>query len=331
MSAKVGAALAHSNIALSKYWGKRDYPGNYPATPSLSVTLDALTTRTKVTFDPRLPADTFELGGQRQTGTALARVKGLLDRVRQETGTGAFAEVVSKSDFPTASGLASSASGFAALALAAVGAQGLDWDLARISDLARRSSASAARSLYAGWVELPAAPFAETREPLAARAVAGPGHVDWRLVIAVCGEGAKAVGSTSGMEATRAASPFYDAWLDFAPRVHAELLGALAARDFDRFGAAAERSALSMHASAFAAGVVYVKGVTLDVLAAVRGLRARGVAAYATMDAGPHVKVLCRPLDAPEVEAALEALGGVTRVLVASPAEGARVIAAEPW
>jgi diphosphomevalonate decarboxylase len=326
MSTRVGAAIARSNIALSKYWGKRAYEGNYPATPSLSVTLDALTTRTRVTFDPRLSADTFELGGQRQTGTPLARVSGLLDRLRKESGTQTFAEVVSRSDFPAAAGLASSASGFAALALAGVSALGLDWDLAKVSDLARRSSASAARSLYGGFVELPAGPVEKTSAPLTARPLAPPGHVDWRLVIAVAGEGEKAVGSTAGMEETREHSPYYDAWLALAPRVHGEILEALAAKDFARFGAAAERSALAMHASAVAAGVVYWNGVTIDALAAVRGLRARGVAAFATMDAGPHVKVLCLAADAAAVGASMRAVLGVTRVIEARPAEGARVI-----
>jgi diphosphomevalonate decarboxylase len=326
MSARVAAALAHSNIALSKYWGKRPYEGNYPATPSLSLTLDALTTRTRVAFVPGLSKDTFELGGQRQTGAPLVRVSGLLDRLRAESGTRAFAEVVSKSDFPAAAGLASSASGFAALALAAVSALGLDWDLGRVSDLARRSSASAARSLYGGFVSLAAGPAEATLEPLTARPIAPAVHVDWRLVIAVAGEGPKPVGSTAGMEETRNASPYYDAWLALAPRVHAELLDALSAKDFARFGAAAERSALAMHASAIAANVVYWNGVTINALSAVRELRARGVLAFATIDAGPHVKVLCRAADSPVVDAAVRAVPGVTRVIVARPGEGARLM-----
>ena len=126
-----------------------------------------------------------------------------------------------------------------------------------------------------------------------------------------------------------AADPtFYDAWLAHAPTLHATLLGALAARDLDRFGETAERSALAMHASAFAAGVVYVRGVTLDVLAAVRGMRARGVSAYATMDAGPHVKVLCSSTEAPAVGDVLRCVPGVARVLVARPGDGARALAA---
>jgi diphosphomevalonate decarboxylase len=328
VSVRVGAALAHSNIAFSKYWGKREYVGNYPATPSLSMTLDALTTRTKVAFDPALSADRFFLAGAEQTGAPLVRVSGLLDRLRRETETSEFAEVQSSSNFPAAAGLASSASGFAALALAAVSALGLDWDKARVSDLARRSSASAARSLYGGFVELPAGPPEPTARPLSARSVALPSHVDWRLVIAVAGLGPKAVGSTSGMEETRRESPYYRSWLDLAPGLHEELLDALAARDLPRFGSLAEKSAYAMHASAMAAGVVYFNGVTLEVLAKVRELRAGGLTLFATMDAGPQVKVLCEARDAAAIADALRTVLGVRRVVEARPAEGARAIEA---
>jgi diphosphomevalonate decarboxylase len=333
MSARVGAALAHSNIAFSKYWGKRPYAGNYPATPSLSLTLDALTTKTRVTFDPKLSADRFILGdagaSKEERGAALARVRGLLDRLRAETGTRDFAEVVSRSDFPTASGLASSASGFAALALAATHALGVDWDVARVSDLARASSASAARSLYGGFVELPAGPANETSAPLPARPIAPANHVDWRLVVAMAGEGKKAVGSTTGMDDTRRLSPYYAAWLELAPRIHEDLKDALATRDLARFGARTEESAFAMHASAMAAGVVYWSGVTWLVVQKVRELRADGKRAFVTMDAGPHVKVLCSGEEAETIAATLRSVPGVTRVIVAKPAEGARVLDAE--
>jgi diphosphomevalonate decarboxylase len=326
MSVCVGAALAHSNIAFSKYWGKRPYEGNYPATPSLSLTLDALTTRTKVVFESSLSADRFLLGGKEQSGAPLLRVRALLDRLRAATRTHDFAEVVSNSDFPTASGLASSASGFAALALAAVRALGLDWDVARVSDLARASSASAARSVYGGFVELAAGPLEATTQALSARPVAPPSYVDWRLVIAVAGEGEKLVGSTSGMEETRRASPYYASWLALAPGLHEGLLEALSARDLERFGSLAEESAFAMHASAMAAKIVYFSGVTLEVLRAVRELRASAIPLFATMDAGPHVKLLCRTDDAPEIARRLRTVPGVTRVLEARPAEGARAI-----
>jgi diphosphomevalonate decarboxylase len=322
-------ALAHANIAFSKYWGKRSYPGNYPAVPSLSLTLDAMTTRTRVTFDGSLKADSLALGGKEQSGRPLERCTTLLDRVREAAGMQAHAAVRSRNDFPTASGLASSASGFAALALAAVRAAGLDWDLERVSDLARRSSASAGRSLYSGFVELEAGPEAPTQAPLAAKSLVAAGELDWRLLVVALGDAKKDVSSSDGMVRTAAESPYYPAWLQVGPALHAEVKSALLAHDFERFGVAAEKSALAMHASAFAAGVIYWQAPTLQVLAAVRELRARGTAVFATMDAGPHVKVLVRPEDAALAGTWLRAVPGVDRIIEAKGAEGARILGAD--
>jgi len=323
---RTATALAHANIAFSKYWGKRPYPGNYPAVPSLSLTLDAMTTRTTVTFDGALAADRLTLGGTVEAGRPLERVTALLDRVRAASGLRARAAVTSQNDFPTASGLASSASGFAALALAAVHASGLDWSLEQVSDLARRSSASAGRSLYGGFVELPAGPAEPTDAPLFARTLVPAADLDWRLLVVSLGDTRKDVSSSDGMVRTAAESPYYPAWLEVGPRLHDEVRSALLARDFERFGAAAEKSALAMHASAFAAGVIYWQAPTLQVLGAVRELRGRGVAVFATMDAGPHVKVLVRPVDAGPAAAHLRALPGVGRVFEAKGAEGAQLI-----
>lgn len=323
-------ALAHPNFALSKYWGKREGGGNVPAVPSLSVTVAGFATRTRVRFDRSLSADGVVIAGAAATAAARARVVALLDRVRKAAGDTRSAEVVSESDFPIAAGLASSASGFAALALAAVRAAGLDWDASRVSDLARRSSASAARSLFGGFVELDAgAPGAGEGDLLAARCIAPATHMPLAVLVAITTEERKALGSTDGMNATMARSPYARAWLEEAPRLHARLREALLAGDFARVGELAEASALAMHASAIAAGVIYWNGATLEALGAVRALRAGGVGAYATIDAGPHVKVLVHPDDAGRVKAALAATPGVKRVLVGSVGQGAHLLGAE--
>jgi diphosphomevalonate decarboxylase len=293
-------AIAHPNVALSKYWGKRAGGGNFPAVPSLSVTLKGLSTRTRVV------------------------VVELVDRVRKAASESRRAEVTSRNDFPTASGLASSASGFAALALAASSAAGLDWDRARVSDLARRSSASAARSLFGGFVEL-AAGAAEGSEErfLAAVPVAPPEHLPLVVLVCVTADGPKLVGSTEGMRITMARSPYAAEWIREAPRLHERLRDALLARDFPLVGALAEASALAMHASAIAAGVTYWVGATLDALAAVRALRAGGTSAFATIDAGPHVKVLVQPGDAPRARGEMERVVGIKRIIEARPGEAA--------
>jgi diphosphomevalonate decarboxylase len=309
-------AVAHPNIALAKYWGKRPGEGNVPAVPSLSVTLAGMTTRTEVTFDAALASDALVLNGEPAPAKALARATELLDRVRSSASLSAKARVVSTNDFPTASGLASSASGFAALALAAVRAAGLDWSVERVADLARRSSASAARSLFGGFAELVGAD---------ARQIAPETALDLRVLVAVTTEAAKATSSTDGMLHTQQTSPYYAAWLEDAPKAFAEMKAALLAGDFTRTGELAERSALAMHACAMAAGIVYVTGPTLAALAEVRAMRASGIAAFATMDAGPHLKCFVRTPDAASAKARLAAVPGVLRVLETRPGEGARI------
>jgi diphosphomevalonate decarboxylase len=319
-------AVAHSNIALSKYWGKRAGEGNRPAVPSLSLTLDGLTTRSSVRFDSSLGEDRLVLDGQRGAVEATRRVTLLLDRLWQRPGR-PRAEVVSSNDFPTAAGLASSASAFAALAVAANAAARTGYGPDVLSDLARRSSASAARSLFGGFVELPAG-GPEPAALLAARPLAPPEHWDLRLVVAVTALGPKAIGSTEGMARTAQTSPLYQAWLDGAVAIHERVRAAVLARDLPRLGEAAEQSALCMHAVAMASdpGLVYWNAATLEVMSAVRRLRDAGLAAYFTIDAGPHVKVITEAKDRAEVERRIQAVAGVLRTLNAKPGTGARLL-----
>ena len=307
-------AIAHSNIALAKYWGKADVAGNYPAVPSLSLTLDALATITRVEFDPELTADSALLDGEALSGRPLERITTLLGKVRELAGIQFFAKVESRNDFPTAAGLASSASGFAALALAATRAAGLKLPTDRVSSLARAASASAARSLYGGWAALRTASAGAER-------VAPPEHFPVAMLVAVTAKGPKAIGSTEGMQHTSLTSPYYATWVAHAPALFEQVRQAVLARDLAALGAAAEQSALMMHASMLAASpaVIYFSPTTLAVVAKVRELRTRGLQAFYTMDAGPHVKVLTGEESAGEVASALAEVTGVQRVISCRP------------
>ncbi len=314
---------AHANIALAKYWGKADVLRNLPAVPSLSLTLEAMRTTTQVTFSAELRADELVLGGVVQQGRPLSRASKLLDVVRKLAGRPWFAQVSTENDFPTASGLASSASGFAALALAATRALGLDLPVSEVSALARASSASAARSLFGGYVELGAQAEAAVR-------VAEPGHWPLSMLVAVTSETAKDTASTDGMQHTAATSPFYPAWVSDAPRLFREVKAAVLARDFERLAPAVEQSTLMMHASmlASAPALVYFRPATLEVIQAVKRLRGAGLPVCFTIDAGPHVKVLT-PGDAAErVREELVQLPGVFRVLSSGPGPDASVLGA---
>jgi diphosphomevalonate decarboxylase len=320
-----GAAEARTNIALVKYWGKRDAALNLPAAGSLSLTLDGLVTRTRVTLDPMLTGDVLVLGGAVQAGEPRARVTRFLDLVRALAGTPVFARVESENSFPTASGLASSASGFAALAAAAARAYGVELAPAGLSALARRGSGSAARSVFGGFVEMRAG---GRHEDAHAEPLLGPSEWDVRLVVAVVGGGReKDVGSTDGMQRTQRTSPLYAGWLGSVPADLEAARAAIRARDLEALGEVAERSALTMHASAMAArpGVLYFRGATVEAIQALRRIRGEGVGAWATVDAGPHVKALCAPEAEGRVAAALAAVPGVTSTIPCRPGAGVEV------
>jgi diphosphomevalonate decarboxylase len=303
-------AIAHSNIALAKYWGKGDPQRMLAAVPSLSMTLEALRSRTEVETSAALEDDDIRLDGAPATGRPRTRVVAMLDQIRKLAGSDVRARVESTNDFPTASGLASSASGFAALALAASTAYGLNLPLEELSALARQASVSAARSLFGGFVALEAGSERAVR-------IAPADAFDLSMAVAVTTEGEKSVGSSEGMARTVATSPYYPAWVEDAPSTFASARDAILARDLTRLGEAVERSALMMHATMMAARppIVYFNPATLAAMDRVRRLRTEGVEAYFTMDAGPHVKVLTRTADLDRVAEALEDTPGVVRII----------------
>lgn len=318
---------AQPNIALVKYWGKRDVDLNLPDVGSISITLDALNSETSVAFDPALDVDVVTLDGrsdQRET----ERVSVFLDRVRALAGTGLRARVDSRNNFATAAGLASSASGFAALTRAAADALGLEATTAELSALARTGSGSAARSMFGGFVEM-ARGRRDDGVDAAAEQLAGPDHWPLAVAIAITTLKRKAVGSTEGMQRTARTSPFYSAWVDHQERDLALAREAIAARDFEALADVSEASALAMHGLAMSArpGLLYFNAATIECLHRVRALRASGTPVFFTVDAGPQVKAIALPQAADAVAEALADVPGVVDVVRSGLGAGARRIA----
>jgi diphosphomevalonate decarboxylase len=317
MTAKhlAAAARARTNIALVKYWGKADPALNTPAVGSISITLADLWSDTRVEFDPDAPTDSLLLDGRNDAGQT-ARVSAFLDLVRAMAGVGHAARVVSENNFPTAAGLASSASGFAALAAAATAALGLKLDSRALSILARRGSGSAARSIFGGFVEMHRGRAADGSDAFA-EPLAAAEHWPLQVVIAVTARGPKSVGSTLGMDSSAATSPFYDQWVATSPRDLRVAREAIRVRDFQALAEISEHSCLKMHAMAQATRppLVYFKGATVDCLHRVRELRAAGTGVFFTIDAGPQLKAVCLPEAVGPVRAALAEVPGVETVL----------------
>lgn len=321
-------ARSCANIALVKYWGKRDAELNLPAAGSLSMTLASLVTETSVTFDGKLDEDAMTLDGEPVSEAVLQKTSRWLDLVRDLAGSKTRARIESTNHFPTASGLASSASGFAALAVAASRAAGLELSPRQLSILARRGSGSAARSIFGGFVRMHPGSAADGQDCFA-EPIATTGMDDARMLIAVAGAGTvKEHSSRDAMEHTAATSPYYAAWLAQVPRDLAAAERALAQHDLAALGALAEANALAMHASAMASrpAIIYWQPATLALLAKVHELRRAGAPAWATMDAGPHVKVLTDAAHVAQLSVELAAVPGCSRVLRSEIGPGAQVV-----
>jgi len=319
-------ARANVNIALVKYWGKapakRPEDKNLPAVPSLSLTLAGLHTVTRARFAPELEADRITLDGAVLVGDERARAVALLDALRAGHGVASPFEIVSHNHVPTAAGLASSASGMAALAAAAGRLVGLDAtdpdDARRLSALARIGSGSASRSVFGGWVVWDG-PVAWQLAPVEHMAVA--------VVIAVVAKDRKPVGSRDAMNHTAHTSPYHAAWVAQAHATFDEALDAVRRKDFETIMRVMERSTWRMHAAAMAADppVFYWQPASVAVLREVERMRADGLACGATLDAGPNVKVFCRPQDVGVIKGRLTSIPGVGDIFTATPGEGVQV------
>ena len=317
-------AVASPNIAFIKYWGNRDQQLRIPANGSISMNLEGLFTHTHVRFDPTLEQDRLVLNGRKLTGPALARVSLHLERVRRLAGMSTFAEVVSSNNFPTGAGIASSASAFAALSLAAVAASGLVLSERDLSRLARLGSGSACRSVPGGFVEWHPG---DSDEDSYAFSIAPADH--WALVdcIALVSHKHKPTGSSEG-HLLAESSPLQAARLEQAPR-HLDICRrAIIGKDFDLLAEVIELDSNLMHAVIMTSSppVLYWQPATIGVMHAVRAARKKGLPAAYTIDAGPNVHVICPAEAADRVTAMLKEIPGVEQVLRAVPGGPARLV-----
>jgi diphosphomevalonate decarboxylase len=324
MSNFSATAIAGPNIAFIKYWGNRDHALRLPSNGSISMNLDGLHTRTQVTFDGALEADRLFLNGHESTGGALRRVSAFLDQLRRMSGVRVFANVESENNFPTGVGIASSASAFAALSLAASAAAGLELDERDLSRLARLGSGSACRSIPAGFVEWQAG---EGAGDSYAFSIAPPEHWDLTDCIAIVSQAHKPTGSTEG-HALAGTSPLQAARLSGAESRLAECRRAILERDFERFTEVVELDCNLMHAVIMTSSppVLYWQPATLAIMHAVRAWQKKGHPVCYTIDAGPNVHVLCPTPAAAQVAGRLRHLPGVIQVLLARPGGSARLI-----
>ncbi|MBU6948344.1 diphosphomevalonate decarboxylase [Staphylococcus haemolyticus] len=289
---KSGKARAHTNIALIKYWGKADEALIIPMNNSLSVTLDRFYTETRVTFDETLTEDQFILNGEAVNAKESAKIQRYMEMIRKEAGISEHALIESENFVPTAAGLASSASAYAALAGACNEALQLGLSDKDLSRLARRGSGSASRSIYGGFAEWEKGHDDESS--FAHRVEADGWENELAMVFVVINNKSKKVSSRSGMSLTRDTSRFYQYWLDNVEPDLKETKEAIAQKDFKRMGEVIEANGLRMHATNLGAQppFTYLVPESYDAMRIVHECREAGLPCYFTMDAGPNVKVL---------------------------------------
>ncbi len=305
---RTATAYAHPNIALVKYWGKSNDELNIPATPSLAITLGDLRTTTRV---EESTSDTVVLDDVQVQD---AKINAWLAHLRKQFNLPPL-RVESSSDFPANSGLASSASGFAALTLAISSAFDLGLSLQEQCDWARLGSGSAGRSLHGGFVALePQGTSCRVSQVL--------GESDWDLsiAIAITSDRAKSTGSTAGMTASRDTSPFYEGWLRATSEAFDSGLRAVKNMDFEALAQISEASCRQMHALMLSTepALIYWNAATLNCIEEVTRMRDDGLDVFYTIDAGSHLKAVCRASVAKQVRDRLRGVEGVYSVLASN-------------
>ena len=314
-------AVAHPNIAFIKYWGNRDDALRLPSNGSISMNLEGLITNTRVEFNPQHKEDSLTLNNKKLSGPALERVNAFLDIVRNMSGKKIYAEVTSENNFPAGAGIASSASAFAALALAATKAMRLNLTEAELSRLARHGSGSACRSIPDGFVEW----YSGDQDENSYAASIAPAS-SWDLVdcIALVTANHKEVGSTAGHRLANT-SPLQAARVHDAPRRLDICRSAILKKDFQQFAEIVELDSNLMHAVMMTSTppLFYWEPQTLEIMRAVRIWRGQGIPVCYTLDAGPNVHVICLSSDYEKIKHNLEQMRIIQRVIVSKPGSGA--------
>ena len=317
-------AIAHPNIALIKYWGNLNDDLRIPANGSISMNLDSLTTRTLVEFKSEINCDSLTLNGEIQQGAPLHRVQGFLDLIRQRSHKWLYANVVSNNDFPTGTGIASSAAAFAALSLAASHAIGLELSEKELSCLARRGSGSACRSVPAGFVEwVPG----DSDEESFAFSIAPADQWDIVDCITIVETSQKTIGSSEGHHIANS-SPLQSARVKDCQRRLEICRAAILKKDFEPLTEIVELDSNLMHAVMMTSNppLFYWQPTSLSIMQMVREWRRQGLQTCYTLDAGANVHVLCPAVIVETVIHKLKEIDGVKQVLTAHPGPGAQLI-----
>lgn len=319
-------AKANANIALVKYWGKGDDWLKLPVNSSVSIGLEGINTFTTVEFDEKYSSDEVEIDGENFNNQEKQRVVKHLDLIRNLARIKLNAKVVTANNFPKASGAASSASGFAALTVAAAAAAGLNLSQKELSIIARQGSGSACRSIPGGfcvWHK------GENNDSSYAELFDHPKEWDLKVLLVFVGNmSAKKIGSSEAMALTARTSPYYSSAIIEAEKNVDRLREAMTNADWKEFGRVIEDECFRLHTLCMTTtpNILYWSGETVSIFQRLYELRERGVEAFFTVDAGPHVHIICKNKDVAVIKNAVKDIDGIINIVECGIGGPARII-----
>ncbi|CUS26205.1 diphosphomevalonate decarboxylase [Paucilactobacillus oligofermentans DSM 15707 = LMG 22743] len=325
MTDLIATAKAHTNIALVKYWGKRDETLILPWTDSLSLTLNEFYTTTKVTFSETLEHDNFYIDRILVDQKNNQKLTNFMNVAREKIGLTYFANVESFNCVPISAGLASSSSAFAALAGAIYEASGVDYTLNDVSKLARRGSGSATRSVFGGLAEWKKG---STDDDSYAQPIQETVDFGIEMIAILLDTTKKKVSSRLGMQTTVDTSPFFNEWVKVVEKDMQIMHQAIEKKDINLIGEIAESNAMRMHSLTLSASpsFTYFNADSLLAMQEVEKLRTNGVKCFYTMDAGPNVKVIYDRKNRETILQELSKVFGRDRLVVSQPGPGIEFI-----
>lgn len=318
---------AHSNIALIKYWGKRNEHLFLPTKSSLSVTLKGLTTTTTINFSDD-KQDHIILNNTPAQGSALIKAQQFLNRFRSHYKTTSTFTITSTNNFPTAAGLASSASGFAALTLGLLEFCGENYSLEEASRLARQGSGSASRSLHGGFVLWNKGEQKDGKDSFAEQLFPANHWKEFRILVVILQDKEKETSSRDGMVASIETSPSYKKWIQESEKRIPLMQQAIKDKDMSIVGELAEQDCLGMHKTMHDSTppLNYWTEDTVTLMETVHNLRRTGTPCYFTIDAGPNVKILTTEHYEPLITKELKRLPIIKKTLSCTAGDGASVV-----
>jgi diphosphomevalonate decarboxylase len=318
-------AIAHSNTALIKYWGKQNEKLIIPMNNSISLTNSALTTTTTVEFSQKFSDDIFILNEQSQYGKTKDRVINHLNLIRNLANSTLKAKVVSKNNFPTASGLASSASGFAALTLATCSALNLKKNKKELSMISRRGSGSSCRSIFGGFVEWVKE---DENGDSFAKQLADENWFDIRDIVIVLNASKRKISTRDAMKISKKTSPYFDMRIENIDDQLERLRKAIKEKNFTLIGEITEIDCLNLHFIAMTSKPtqIFWTADTLNIMLIIAELRENGIDAYYTIDTGANLHVLTLPKYEMEVINAIKKAKNIEQIIQSKPGPDAYLI-----